>query len=243
MKAFESVSTWKQPAPNSTSDERKTVLGQVAARIAAQSPGRLRVSVDGLTGAGKTVFADELAAALRARGRSTARACLDDFKHLWSHARQHGYDRVTGPGYYRNAYDLKAARQLLLLPAGSTGDGHVTLCAHDPLTGEDHRNHQVVLCEDTVLVVDSVFAMRPELDTLWDIRIWLDAEPAVALKRGVDRDAAREGREEAKKLHQERYAAAERLYLDEVDVSARADLTVDNTDLSRPSLAIDRLRR
>ena len=72
----------------------------------------------GLTGAGKTSFGHELAAALRALGRPTMRASMDDFKHPWRHARKHGYDRVSGEGYYRNAYDFRSARDLLLGPAG-----------------------------------------------------------------------------------------------------------------------------
>jgi len=93
------------------------VIGAVAEWIAALGPGRLRVAVDGLTGAGKTSFGHELAAALRRLGRPTMRASMDDFKHPRHHAREHGYDRVSGEGYYRNAYDFRSARDLLLEPA------------------------------------------------------------------------------------------------------------------------------
>jgi len=72
------------------------VIGAVAEWIAALGPGRLRVAVDGLTGAGKTSFGHELAAALRRLGRPTMRASMDDFKHPRHHAREHGYDRVSG---------------------------------------------------------------------------------------------------------------------------------------------------
>ena len=32
---------------------------------------------------------------------------MDNFKHPWSHARENGYDRTSGEGYYRNAYDFE----------------------------------------------------------------------------------------------------------------------------------------
>jgi hypothetical protein len=96
VQAFESVSTWQQPVPPPASAARDAVMGTVARRIAQLSPGRLRVAVDGLTGAGKTSFGHELAAALRGLGRPTMRASLDDFKHPRRHAREHGYDRVSG---------------------------------------------------------------------------------------------------------------------------------------------------
>ena len=115
--------------PPPPSAERAAVIGTVTGWIVELGPGRLRVAVDGLTGAGKTSFGHELAAALRALGRPTMRASMDDFKHPWRHAREHGYDRVSGEGYYRNAPDFSSARELLLRPAGPGGSGNVVLCA------------------------------------------------------------------------------------------------------------------
>jgi uridine kinase len=234
--AFESVSTWKQPQPGHVSPERARLLAEVAARVDDLASARLRVVVDGLTGAGKTTFANELAAAIRERGRSTLRASLDDFKHPWRHAREHGYDRESGEGYYRNPHDFASARTLLLEPAGAAGSGQVCLCANDPLTGTDHRAVVVAAPVDAVLVVDGVFGMRPEYDDLWDLRIWLHVEPEVALERGIGRDTASEGYDEAIRLHTDRYADGEAIYVEEVDPLRRADLVVDNTDLDHPRL-------
>ncbi len=71
------------------------------------------------------------------------RASMDDVKNTWREARELGYDRVSGEGYYRSAYDFGSGRELLLRPAGPGGSGEVVLCAHDPLTGEDHRDKVV----------------------------------------------------------------------------------------------------
>jgi uridine kinase len=155
--AFESVSTWRQPEPPIASAVRSGLISGLAGQIGRLSRGRLRVAVDGFTAAGKTSFGHELAAAIRRLGRPTLRASLDDFKNPWREARELGYDRVTGEGYYRNAYDFRAATELLLGPAGPAGSGQVVLCAHDPLTGEDHRDKVVLAPADAVLVVDSVF--------------------------------------------------------------------------------------
>jgi uridine kinase len=187
VRAFESVSTWRQPLPPEASAERTALLSDVAARVAGLGPGRLRVGVDGLTGAGKTSFGHELAAALRGLGRPTLRASMDDFKNPWREAAQAGHDRITGEGYYRNAYDILSARDLLLGPAGPAGSGEVVLCAHDPLTGADHRTTTVLATADAVLIVDSVFAFRPEYNDCWEYRIWLDVDADHALRRGVAR--------------------------------------------------------
>lgn len=235
-RAFESVSTWRQPLPAPASAARTELIEGLARRIAARSAGRLRVAVDGLTASGKTSFGHELAAALRGLDRPTLRASLDDFKRPWSEARELGYDRVTGPGYYRNAYDFAAARDLLLAPAGAHGSGVVVLCARDPLTGTDHRDVAVSAPDDAVLVVDSVFAFRPEYDEFWDVRLWLEVDAELALARGVARDAEREGALGATRLHRDRYGAAEAIYLTEVDPRGRADAVIDNTDFARPVL-------
>jgi len=234
--AFESVSTWRAPPPPPASAARADLLDAVADRIVAQSSGRLRVIVDGRTGSGKSTIADELAAHVRDRGRPTLRASLDDFKLTWAHAREHGYDRESGEGYYRNTPDVESARQLLLVPAGATGSGIVCLCAHDPLTGQDHRATTVVAPPDAVLIVDSVFGMRPEYDDLWDHRIWVEVDREVALARGIERDTPLEGRQEAERLHRERFQVGEDLYLAEVDPVALADTVVDNTSFDRPVL-------
>ena len=156
MHAFESVSTWRQSVPLPTSAERTALIVTVADMVAALGPGALRVAVDGLTGAGKTSFGHELAAALRGLGRATMRASMDDFKYPWRHARERGYDRVSGEGYYRNAYDFGSARDLLLGPAGPSGSGEVVLCGHDRLTGADHRDKKISAPAGAILIVDSV---------------------------------------------------------------------------------------
>lgn len=236
MASFESVSTWKQPEPRPASETRIRLISELATAVSCVSPGRLRVAIDGFTAAGKTSFGHELACALRRLGRPTLRACLDDFKHPWREAREQGYDRVSGEGYYRNAYDFRSARQLLLGPASSGGSGEVVLCAYDPLTGEDHRDKVVSAAADAVLIVDSVFAFRPEYNAFWDYRIWLDVDAQLSLRRGISRDMDMEGLEEATRLHQDRYHAAETIYMAEVNPRSLADVIIDNSDFANPRL-------
>jgi len=241
--AFESVSTWRQPRPVPASPARTALIDHLAAVIAELSSGRLRVAVDGYTAAGKTSLAHELAAALRDRGRPTLRASMDDFKHPWRDAQERGYDRTSGEGYYRNAYDTASALDLLLRPSAPDGSGTVALCACDPLTGVDHRSTTVDAPADAVLIVDTLFAFRPEYNDHWDFRIWLDIDPALSLSRGVARDAVAEGHEQATRLHRDRYHAAEAMYMAEVVPMAWADVIVDNSDFAHPRVvAADQMR-
>lgn len=234
--AFESVSTWRQPTPPPLSIARTELIGEVSDRICRLSPGRLRVAIDGFTAAGKTSFGHELAAAIHSRGRSTLRASLDDFKNPWREAIELGYDRLSGEGFYRNAPDFSSARELLLRPPGPDGSGNVVLCAHDPLTGEDHRDKSVQAPVDAVLIVDSAWAFRPEYNEFWDYRIWLDVDADMALARGIARDTEMERLEEATRVHRDRYHASQRIYLAEVDPMSLADLIIDNSDFANPRM-------
>lgn len=230
-----SDSTWRQPIPAQPGPMRAAVLDQVVARIDALGEQRLRVVVDGLTAAGKTSFGRELARGLARMGRPVYRATLDDFKRPWRD--RYRYDRESAEGYYRNASDIDALRSLLLDPAAPTGDGVIALCSIDPITQIDHSMTTVAMPANGVLVVDGVFAFRPELDAYWDLRVWLEIDPEVSMRRGVERDAEMDGGvEESTRLHRDRYLAGELLYIAEVDPRAVADVVVDNTDFERPHL-------
>lgn len=88
-----------------------------------------------------------------------------------------------------------------------------------------------------MLIVDSIFAFRPEYDEFWDFRIWLEVDPELSLERGVARDTASEGGvEEATRLHRDRYHAAALIYLAEADPRSVADVVIDNRDFANPGI-------
>jgi uridine kinase len=217
-----SVSTWRQPMPPAPSAERARVLERIVEIIDACGDGQLRVCVDGRTASGKTSLGHELARGLAERGRPVLRASLDDFKRPWRE--RHLYDRESGEGYYRNAFDYLTVRRLLLEPTD-----RVALCSIDPITQVDHSRVTTVFPANGVLVVDGVFACRPELDGVWDLRIWLDIDAELSVRRGGVRDGDEH-------LHRVRYLPSELLYVAEADPTAHADVLVDNTSLDRPGL-------
>jgi len=219
-----SVSTWTQPPPTMASPERAQLVAALAQTVCGLGPGRLKVAVDGRTASGKTSFGHELAEALAARGRPVLRASLDDFKRPWRDRSL--YDRESGEGYYRNAFDYDAVRRLLLEPM--TGDGACALCAIDPRTQIDHSTVRVIAAPDAILVVDGVFAFRPELNDHWHYRIWLDIPVADSIDRGLARDGG-DGI-----VMRERYVVSEDVYSAEVDPAARADVVIDNRRFHQP---------
>ncbi|PKR88563.1 uridine kinase [Pleomorphomonas diazotrophica] len=230
-----SKSTWQQPFPAKNWAVRSTLLAQLARCISRTSGQRLRIGIDGRTGAGKTSFGHEIAQHLAQLGRPAFRACLDDFKKSWNDG--HLYDRSTGEGYYRNAYDYQAVRSLLLNPLGPAGSGNCSLCSIDPITQTDYSKESIYIPPNGVLVVDGVFGFRPELVGLWEVRIWLEAEREEAFKRGTERDAGQGVTlRRVHDVHKSRYEAADDIYIQEVNPAVCADIVVDNTELAAPKL-------
>lgn len=192
------------------------------------------MAVDGPTASGKSTLANDLAGWLSRHGTPVLLAALDDFKRPWRE--RHLYDRESPAGYYRNAYDYSAVLGLVLEPFTTADPAGCALCSIDPLTQIDHRGERTPVPPDAALIVEGVFAFRPEIDDFWDVRIRLHVPPEVTVRRSVERDRGWAGTD-AERLVRERYLPAEQLYEAEVDPSAKAHWVVDNTDLDAPRLS------
>lgn len=143
-----------------------------------------------------------------------------------------GRATTATPSIARRRADCSSTRQ-----ARREGSGRVALCRIDPLTQIDHSSALVDMPIDGVLIVDGVFAFRPQFDACWDLRIWVHIDPELSVRRGMVRDADMEGgAERAEALHRGRYLAAETIYIDELDPMTLAEVAVDNTDVARPLL-------
>lgn len=215
---------------------REALLDHLADRIlATERPHPLRVAIDGPSASGKTSLGDELAETIRARGRSAHRASLDDFKRPWSE--RHLYDRESGEGYYRNAYDYDRIRDELLAPLGPAGNRRYRFAYIDPGTQRPREDAVAVAEPDAVLLADGVFMFRPQIDGYWDFRIFLELDFDLVLQRGTERDQGwAGGPEAAAALFRTRYIPSEEIYFAEVDPRSRADVIVEQRDFQRPRL-------
>ncbi|MBB6373010.1 uridine kinase [Pseudonocardia eucalypti] len=218
---------------------RARVLGRVADHLVARLPGRrVRVAVDGVTGAGKTTLAGELAAAVRERGRPAVIVSMDGFHHPRAHRYRAG--RLSAEGYYRDAYDFQAFARLVLAPLGPGGNGRfpariIDLAADAPVDEPPSTAEP-----DTVLLVDGTFLQRTELAPHWDETIYLDVDHSLARQRAVQRDISNAAvfadADEAERAYRERYHPACRMYADEVDPAVRAGVLIGGDDPGRPEL-------
>jgi len=81
-----------------------------------------------------------------------------------------------------------------------------------------------VLQATGTVIADGVFLQRPELDDLWDLRIWVDVSFEESLRRAVVRDA--HYMHDARGRYERRYHPGQRLYLERVDPRSHADIVV-----------------
>ncbi|MBO0846909.1 MAG: hypothetical protein J2P22_16005 [Nocardioides sp.] len=187
------------------------------------------VAVDGADGAGKTMLADDLAPLVS----GAVRASLDDFHH--PRAFRHELGR-TGRTVWERSFDLEAVRRELLDPWRRGAGTPYRLRRHDLATDARVDEPAAAVPEHGVLLVDGVFAQRPELADAWDLVIWVHAETAVRLARMATRDGVPDDPDHP---DQRRYLDAQAIYEQQCRPRVRADVVVDNTDPSSPLLVRD----
>ncbi len=197
--------------------------------------GRVIVAVDGLDGAGKTVFADGLAEVFAETGDAVFRAGIDGFHRPRSERYLRG--RNSPEGFYRDSFDYATFRRVLIDPfrdgaqtAGTTG---FQLAAFDVVRDAPVESQWVTAPLDAVLVVDGIFLHRPELRDLWDWSIWLDVPVDMTFARMALRDGTDPDPDAPSNA---RYRQGQELYLSEARPREAASVIVDNADLAHPRI-------
>jgi uridine kinase len=176
-----------------------------------------RVAVDGVDGAGKTVFADELARELTAGGTTVVRASVDGFHHPREVRYRRG--RTSPDGFYLDSYDYATLRAQLLDPLGPGGSGWFRTAAWDWRSDSPVDPPEQHADPGDVLVLDGIFLHRPEVP--FDVSYARMSE-----RDGTPSDPQHDANR--------RYLDGQRRYLAECDPAAHASIVVDNSDLLKP---------
>lgn len=170
---------------------------------------------------------------MRDRGRPVVEVSFDDYHH--PRERRHRQGRESADGYYEDAYDTEAVRREVLDRLVTEGVYRPRL--RDLATDRPVPEELVRVAPQTVVIAAGSFLQRPELASGWDVIVYLDASFEAARARGVARDTELlGGPERAARLFDERYHAACRRYLAEVDPRAHADVVVGHDDPTHPRL-------
>lgn len=209
---------------------RRAVLAEVADLVVQHMRTPVtRVAVDGIDGAGKTAFAQELTGVLRGRGWPVIRASVDGF-HYPREVR-YGRGRASPVGYYLDSFDYDRLRHVLLDPLSPGGTGNYVLAVHDVASDRTVDLEPAQAVDGSVLVFDGIFLHRPELVDYWDCSIFLRVDRPIAVERMRRRDGAVD-----MTLEHPRYAEGQRLYLESCRPDELATVVVDNDLLDEPKL-------
>lgn len=156
---------------------RVLFLRELVGEVLRVAPlGRVIVAVDG---AGEERFADALAEVFEEAGNDTFRASIADFRRPRADRNRLGPE--TPESYYRDSYDYRTLRRVLIDPfrlAGSTG---FQLAAFDEVRDVPVESRWLTAGPDAVLVLDGEFLLRPALRDRWDASVLVVSAPENAV--------------------------------------------------------------
>jgi uridine kinase len=158
------------------------------------------------------------------------RASLDDFHHPQLH--RHALGR-TGETVWSRSFDLAAVRRELLDPWRRGAGTTYRRRWHDLATDGPVDEPSETVPDLGVLLVDGVFAQRPELVDAWDLVVYVDAPADVRVARMAARDGVPA---DAGHPDQRRYLDAQRIYRELCRPRERAGVVVDNEDPAAPRI-------
>lgn len=226
--------------PPPPSPERQRLLERLAQRLHRQSiQPVLRVAIDGVDGAGKTTFADELAWTLLGLGRRVLRASIDGFHR--PRAERYRQGRDSPEGFYRDSYDYPVLVRELLHPLGPDGNLRFRRQVFDVQRDHPHVAELEQAQPGDILLLDGLFLHRPELRALWDDSVFLKVDFAVSVPRGASRGPGF-GSPDPSAPCNRRYIDGNRLYFAESNPEGIAGVIVNNNDLQHPIVERERER-
>ena len=169
--------------------------------------GRVLIAVDGIDGAGKTVFADGLAEVFAEGGSTVFRSSIDGFHRPRSERYARG--RRDPLGFYLDSYDYARFEAEVLDPFRRSA-------------------------ASAVLVVDGIFLHRDELVRNWDFSVFLRVTFDMAYARMSKRDGCPALPEHPANR---RYLEGQLLYFAACQPWTCASMVIDNNDLAAPSVS------
>lgn len=189
----------------------------------------VRVAIDGVDGAGKTVFADELLHYIEPSGRQIIRASVDSFHN--PREVRYKLGACSPQGFFWDSYNYEELVTRLLRPLNPGGTRRFQRKAFD------HRTDRPIAAEveyaeaGSILVFDGIFLHRPELRSYWDFSIFIDVDFNVSIPRGAQRG---EGSPDPLAQLNRRYIEGQKIYLAQCSPKAFASVVVNNEDLENP---------
>jgi uridine kinase len=215
----------------------RTVIQKLADSVmSVQVAHPTRVAVKGRSAAGKTTLAEELAEAIRSRGREVLRASIDDFHRPGPRDRSRRGE-WTPASYDAEGYDYEAFKEMVLEPLDAEGDRRCRTALFDAYRDIWLPEGWHEVGPAAILIVDGVFLLHPRLAGCWDYRVWLDIDMETMVTRARERDVAWVGSEDlVVERYRRHWIPTHKLYEHLANPIARADAVIDTRDLQKPEI-------
>ena len=196
-----------------------------------------RVGIDGVDGAGKTIFSDGFAEYLQDVGKQVIRSSIDGFHYPKQIRYQKG--RYSPEGYYFDSFNYPAIIDSLLKPLGPDGSLRYKKAIFNYINNSEVKQSIEKAEDNAILIFDGVFLCRPEIVDYWDFIIFLDVPFEVTLERVKERDTDKSyfGSEpEIVDKYTNRYTTGQKLYINQAKPKQKSDIIINNSDYHNPKI-------
>ena len=210
---------------------RTVLIDELASRLAGiHLTHPVRVAIDGVDAAGKTILADEFAKQVEATEDPQSGI---DRRLPPSASKRRRRGEFSPEGYYRDSFAHPCLTRLRVPPLGPQGDGVCRLAVFDFRTDASLDSPPIEVPADSVLLFEGVFLLRPDLRRFWDFAVFVRADFDVTVARAEQRDLYLFGSAEGvRERYVRRYVPGQQLYFREAAPESRRDVNIDNTDRS-----------
>ncbi len=214
-------------------DQRSTLLTQIRGEILTNSNTAITfVAIDGIDGAGKTTFADELAEEFDPA--TVIRSSVDGFHNPKSVRYLKGKD--SPEGFFLDSYNYAMLKELLLNPLKRNPPKAYSVNFFD------HRKDQSVVPESRtppnrgILIFDGIFLHRPELQDYWDYSIFLEVSTREALRRCMARERTIGVSSDPEDPFHHRYVQGQNIYLCSCKPQSVCTRVINNDSFDAPAI-------
>ena len=203
--------------------------------ISINRPHPVRVAIDGVDAAGKTIFTNELAGSLEKTGKHVIQASIDGFHRSRKDRYVRGAD--SAQGYYYDSFDYDALKQAILIPLGPGGNCKYCRAVFDYRIDSPVQEPLQKAPTDSILLFDGVFLLGPELYDHWDYRVFVKVDFQTVLQRVVSRDQHLFGTpDKIRARYLKRYIPGQKIYLHKARPEENADVVIINDDPVNPRI-------
>ncbi|MFD2132884.1 uridine kinase [Pseudogracilibacillus auburnensis] len=185
----------------------------------------LLIGIDGLGGAAKTSYSQELKKNLEAEGFSTVLLHMDDFIHP-KRIRYHA-NAPEWSCYYNDQWRYQCVIDQIFTPIKMGKKINQAIELYDK-EHDTYKKETIFIDNDTIVLVEGVFIQRLELRAYFDFVIYIDVSKEKRLQRVLARDTYIGNHAKILEKYEKRYFPAEEYDQEKCSPCLKADYVVKN---------------